>query len=286
MWLAPFVIACRSASDIDVPSPEAVDPAVLAAIDAWWADYGDDAAAGGVVGAQAAVVWDGRLVWTGVYGHARDGGDAVADTTLFNIASLSKAFTAAAILGAETDGLVDRGAPVTDHVDLPVQGGGQADDITLDRALAHAAGLPDYRATVEAFVDCEPWRTVSAALEHMSTPPLTTDPSAWAAFVGTYSDVWQGFGRQVVTRDDDVLTVTFPDFDPPIEARLEQVAPYGFGFEVDGYVERMAFWPDGDEAEARWFVHRGFAGDRDATTARARGAPRFDPPIPSSRWAR
>ncbi|MFB7618039.1 serine hydrolase domain-containing protein [Kitasatospora sp. NPDC056181] len=82
----------------------------------------------------AAVVRDGRLVWSGarsmVDGHAPDAG------VQYRIGSLTKTFVAVLVLRLRDEGLLDLADPLGRH--LP---GTPADDATIAQLLAHSAGL-------------------------------------------------------------------------------------------------------------------------------------------------
>lgn len=82
----------------------------------------------------AAVVRDGRLVWSGarsmIDGHAPDG------DVQYRIGSLTKTFVAVLVLRLRDEGLLDLADPVERH--LP---GTPADGATVAQLLAHSAGL-------------------------------------------------------------------------------------------------------------------------------------------------
>lgn len=104
-------------------------------IDALMRDY-----AGDVPGAAVLVVRDGKAVARKTYGLADvDARVPVTPATNFRLASVSKQFTAAAILLLEHDGRL--------HLDDPVQRWLPAlpqKDITLRQMLTHTSGLLDY----------------------------------------------------------------------------------------------------------------------------------------------
>jgi CubicO group peptidase (beta-lactamase class C family) len=81
-----------------------------------------------------AVMRDGRLVWSGarscVEGHAPD------TDTQYRIGSITKTFTAVAVLRLRDEGVLDLGDPLEKH--LPGTGVG---DVTIAQLLGHTAGL-------------------------------------------------------------------------------------------------------------------------------------------------
>ncbi|MBH5335927.1 beta-lactamase family protein [Streptomyces pactum] len=83
----------------------------------------------------AAVVRDGRTVWTGtrscVDGHAPDG------DTQYRIGSLTKLFVAVLVLRLRDEGLLDLDDPLGRHLPEPAV----ASDLTLAQLLTHTSGL-------------------------------------------------------------------------------------------------------------------------------------------------
>lgn len=85
----------------------------------------------------------GETVFAGAYGHAHLGlGVRNALDTRFNIASVTKMFTAVAVLQLVEQGALSLGATVGDL--LPDLGIGMADRMTVHHLLSHQSGLGDY----------------------------------------------------------------------------------------------------------------------------------------------
>jgi CubicO group peptidase (beta-lactamase class C family) len=82
----------------------------------------------------AAVVRDGRLVWTG--GRGRVGGSPPTADTQYRIGSISKTFTAVLVLRLRDEGRLDLSDPLEAH--LP---GTPVGDRTIAQLLSHASGL-------------------------------------------------------------------------------------------------------------------------------------------------
>jgi len=99
-----------------------------------------------VPGAAMAVVENKEILWEKVYGHL-DGEDSglVLENTIFSIQSMTKSFTALAVLMAVQDGLVDIDTPISEYLpDFTINS--IYDDnpekiITLRHLLSHSAGL-------------------------------------------------------------------------------------------------------------------------------------------------
>src|SRR5207249_7188445 len=95
----------------------------------------------------AAVVRRGELVWSNAVGTAdyEDGRDATPDTQ-YRIGSITKTFTAAAIMQLRDQGLLDLDDRLDQHLD-----GVPSGSPTLRRMLAHLSGIQ--REVGEMFVD-------------------------------------------------------------------------------------------------------------------------------------
>lgn len=93
-------------------------------------------------GCSAAVAVQGKVVWAAARGLA----DVVAArpitrATEFDVASVSKQFTATAVLFLAQDGVIHLTDPLASHVKgMPAW----AEKVTLDQLLHHTAGVPDY----------------------------------------------------------------------------------------------------------------------------------------------
>ena len=100
-----------------------------------------------VPGAAWAIVIDGELAHLGVAGTRRAGTDAPVDgDTVFRIASMTKSFTAMAILGLRDEGKLSLDDPAERYVpELRGLAYPTADSppITIRHLLSHAAGFPE-----------------------------------------------------------------------------------------------------------------------------------------------
>ncbi len=93
-------------------------------------------------GCSAALSQDGVVRWAEGFGLADvDAGRAISPSTRFDIGSVSKQFTATAILLLEADGLIDRHMTVSEVLDgMPPW----ADEVKISDLIHHTSGIPDY----------------------------------------------------------------------------------------------------------------------------------------------
>ena len=100
-------------------------------------------------GVAVAVVKDGTLLHCHGYGEANlEWEQAIAPDTVFSLASLTKPFTAQAILLLEKQGKLRIDAPIATYLpDYPLRG----QDITLAHLLTHTSGVKNYFALEGVF---------------------------------------------------------------------------------------------------------------------------------------
>ncbi|WP_309711131.1 serine hydrolase domain-containing protein, partial [Pseudolysinimonas sp.] len=98
-------------------------------------------------GCSGAVGVRGEVVWAGATGIADlTTGDLVTTETRFDMASVSKQFTATAILMLQRDGALSLADSVSTYIDgLPAWGR----SVTLDQLVHHTARVPDYWTELE-----------------------------------------------------------------------------------------------------------------------------------------
>ena len=100
----------------------------------------DTLKATGVPSASIAIVRDGKIAFTKAYGNATLDGKAATAADKYPIASISKQFTAAAILLLADEGKLSLDDPIAKWVPGITDG----DRITIRQLLSHTAGLQDY----------------------------------------------------------------------------------------------------------------------------------------------
>jgi CubicO group peptidase (beta-lactamase class C family) len=97
-----------------------------------------------VPGISVALIHDGKVVWAKGYGVTRLGGPAVTPDTLFEAGSISKMFTAMAILHLVQEGKLDLDVDVNQYLKswkIPDNAFTARTKVTLRMLLSHTAGL-------------------------------------------------------------------------------------------------------------------------------------------------
>lgn len=130
----------------------------------------------GVPSASVAIVRDGKIVFAKAYGDQGPGMPATSAAAKYQIASISKQFTAAAILLLENEGKLS----LDDKVSKWVPDITGADKITIRQLLSHTAGIQDYWPQDYDFAAMEKPVTPQEILDRWAKKPLDFEPgTAW-----------------------------------------------------------------------------------------------------------
>ncbi len=120
-------------------APARGGPATYAEIDAWLAHQIADS---GIPGGAVVIVRDGRIVHTQAFGSADDAGRPVTAQTPFVIGSLTKSFTALAVMQLVDAGRVDLDRPVVRYVPaFRLADANASAAITVRQLLEHTSGI-------------------------------------------------------------------------------------------------------------------------------------------------
>lgn len=170
MFLRPIAatVAVALAALPAIAGAHALSPTERAAVDKVVAD---GLAATGTPSAQVAVVRGGQIVLVKAYGEQAKGVPARTDAP-YQIASISKQFTAAALLLLADDGKLSMDDTVAKW--LPGISGG--DRITIRQLLSHTAGLQDYWPQDYSFPAMEKPTTPQAIVDRWAKKPLDFAP--------------------------------------------------------------------------------------------------------------
>lgn len=129
LLLAVCVVSVIGCSPTVHPDPETL-----------FTDYTGEA----MPGAAVVVIKDGEVVFKGMYGLAElETGTPVTDSTNFRLASITKQFTALAVMKLIDVELIELKTPIRDYFpELPAF----ANPITVEHLLRHTSGLMDYES--------------------------------------------------------------------------------------------------------------------------------------------
>jgi CubicO group peptidase (beta-lactamase class C family) len=122
---------------------------------------------------------DGELVLSKGYGYAKGTGDAIGafrntPSTVFQIASLTKQFTAAAIMKLQEAGKLDIGQPINNY--LPEKYQFEVwDDVTVLDLLSHTSGIPNY-TDADNYSDIAKTLTVDKIIRQAAKKKLLFQP--------------------------------------------------------------------------------------------------------------
>ena len=127
----------------------------------------------GVPSASVAVVKGGKLVFTHAYGKARlDPPETATPEMRYSIGSISKQFTAAAILLLQEQGKVSLDDPVGKYVPGLTRG----DEVTIRQILSHTSGYQDYWPEDYVMTPMLKPATAEQILDTWAKKPLDFDP--------------------------------------------------------------------------------------------------------------
>lgn len=127
----------------------------------------------GVPSASLAVVKDGKIVYTQAYGDARLDPKASAKPQMrYSIGSISKQFTAAAILVLQEQGKLS----LDDKVSKWVPGLTRGDEVSIRQLLSHTSGYQDYAPQDYMIPDWEKPISAQQIMDRWAEIPLDFDP--------------------------------------------------------------------------------------------------------------
>jgi D-alanyl-D-alanine carboxypeptidase len=149
---------------------DVIDPLIKARVDAIATGVMEER---GVPSASVAVVQNGKLVYTHAYGQAHIDPDRAATAEMrYSIGSISKQFTAAAILILEEEGKLKLDDPVGKYVPGLTRG----DAVTIRQILSHTSGYQDYWPEDYLMKPMEQPTTAQEILQVWAKKPLDFEP--------------------------------------------------------------------------------------------------------------
>ena len=149
---------------------DAIDPALKARVDAI---ANGVLAQHGAPSASVAVVQGGKIVYTHGYGKAHIDPDVAATPEMrYSIGSISKQFTAAAILILQEQGKLHLDDPVAKHVPGLTRG----NEVTIRQILSHTSGYQDYWPEDYLMTPMMKPATAQQILDTWAKKPLDFEP--------------------------------------------------------------------------------------------------------------
>lgn len=168
-WIAALLVAASAAS-LHAQAMDTLPADLRGRIDAVASQVLD---ATGVPSASIAVVKDAKVAYTHAYGLARLSPPLPAEPSMrYSIGSISKQFTAAALLLLQQDGKLQLDDPVSKY--LP--GLTRANEVTLRMLLSHTSGYQDYWPQDYVMTPMLKSVTSSEILDTWAKKPLDFDP--------------------------------------------------------------------------------------------------------------
>ncbi|MDF5757659.1 serine hydrolase domain-containing protein [Spongiactinospora sp. TRM90649] len=156
-------------------TPERSGDLTASVLDDYVRDYAERT---GLPGAVVAVTKGDRVVHTAGYGRTA-GGEAITKTTPISIASLSKSFTAMAVLRLAEERKIDLDAPVRRYLPEFTMADPRAAKITVRQVLQQTSGMSDM--TFPELTLPAP-DTLKDAVAMLRTAPLATEPGTAMAY--------------------------------------------------------------------------------------------------------
>lgn len=161
---------CGSCAPLRGQAVDTSDLAMKARVDAIAAGVMEQR---GVPSASVAVVQGGKLVYTHAYGRAHINPDKKATPEMrYSIGSISKQFTAAAILILQEKGKLQLDDPVGKYIPGLTRG----DEVTIREILSHTSGYQDYWPEDYLMKSMEQPTTAQEILDHWAKKPLDFEP--------------------------------------------------------------------------------------------------------------
>jgi CubicO group peptidase (beta-lactamase class C family) len=170
-----FLLACVAATaftsvPVNAQAVDTLDPALKSRIDRIASQVLEQT---GVPSASVAIVKGGKLVYAHAYGKARlDPTTPATPDMRYSIGSISKQFTAAAILLLQEQGKLS----LDDAVSKCVPGLTRGDEVTIRQILSHTSGYQDYWPEDYVMTPMLRPETAQQILDTWAKKPLDFDP--------------------------------------------------------------------------------------------------------------
>jgi CubicO group peptidase (beta-lactamase class C family) len=169
-FLVAALALCFASVAVPAQTVDTIDPALKARIDRIAAEVMEQR---GVPSASVAVVQDGKIVYMHAYGRARIDPDKPATPEMrYSIGSISKQFSATAILLLQEQGKLTLDDPVGKYVPGLTRG----NEVTIRQILSHTSGYQDYAPEDYPVASQLKPVTPQQILNEWATKPLDFEP--------------------------------------------------------------------------------------------------------------
>lgn len=137
----------------------------------------------GVTSLQYALIDEGKIVLTGQSGvNNKADGTTITDNSMFGIGSVSKMFTAAAVMQLVDQGKVNLDAPITNYIADFTMADGRYKKITVRMLLNHSSGLMGSTLNNSMLFDDDDFSTYNDFLDTLKTSRLKADPGEFSVY--------------------------------------------------------------------------------------------------------
>ena len=138
---------------------------------------------GGATSVQYALWQDGRIVYAGHAGvYSKSENRLLTDDTLYGVGSISKTYTAAAMMKLVEQGRVSLDAPVTRYLPGFKMADERYKQITVRMLLNHSSGLMGAAGGNSFLLGDGDYDATDDLLERLSTQTLQADPGAYSVW--------------------------------------------------------------------------------------------------------
>ncbi len=137
----------------------------------------------GVTSVQYALIYRGNIVLSGQAGvYSKDSGIPLTDTNMYGIGSISKMFTAAAVMQLVQEGKVNLDTPVTAYIPEFTMADPRYKEITIRMLLNHSSGLMGSTLGNSLLFNDADFTTYNNFLNSLKTSRLKADPGKFSVY--------------------------------------------------------------------------------------------------------
>ncbi len=169
----------------------------------------------GATSVQYALIDDGKIVLSGNSGvYSKDGSTSLTKEHMYGIGSVSKVFTAAAVMKLVEEGKINLDTPVVKYLPEFKMADKRYKDITVRMLLNHSSGLMGSTLGSALLLNDADTEAMDTLLEKLKTQRLKADPGAYSVYCNDGFDLAQLVVERVSKKSfSEFLT---EEFDTPL----------------------------------------------------------------------